>query len=134
MPVDENMPILLVDDSKAMLAIIENLLNQIGFTNIDQASDAPSTLDMLRKKSYGLMLCDWDMDKTNGLDLLKVIRAAGANRDVPFILLTPETRQQGIPAAIRAGASACILKPFTVQKLKEVIANVLLPKNDGEGI
>jgi len=134
MPVDENMPILLVDDSKAMLAIIENLLHQVGFTAIDQASDAPTALDMLRRKNYGLMLCDWDMEKTNGLDLLKVVRAAGATRDVPFILITPETRHQGIPMALKAGANACILKPFTVQKLKEVIAEVLLPKNDGQGV
>ena len=48
MPVDMNMNVLIVDDYKTMLRIIENLLKQIGFKNIHQATDRTGALKILR--------------------------------------------------------------------------------------
>ena len=48
MAVDKNMPILIVDDYKTMLRIIRNLLKQLGFTNVDEATDGSMALQMCR--------------------------------------------------------------------------------------
>ena len=53
MSVDFAMPVLVVDDYNTMVRIIRNLLRQIGFHDIDDASDGYSALNRLREKNYG---------------------------------------------------------------------------------
>jgi len=71
MPVDKAMPILIIDDYKTMLKIVRGLLNQLGFTNIDEATDGSMAWSLMQEKDYKLLLCDWNMEPMNGLDLLK---------------------------------------------------------------
>ncbi|MEQ9199444.1 MAG: response regulator, partial [Rhodospirillales bacterium] len=62
MAVDMNMNILIVDDYKTMLRIMRNLLRQLNFINVDEASDGAAALEKLRSKSYGLVISDWNME------------------------------------------------------------------------
>ena len=62
MPVDKNMPILIVDDYKTMLRIIRNLLKQIGFDNVEEATDGTEALQKLREKKFDLVISDWNME------------------------------------------------------------------------
>jgi two-component system, chemotaxis family, chemotaxis protein CheY len=69
MSVDMNMNVLIVDDYKTMLRIIENLLKQLGFKNIHQATDGSTALKMLREVPCGLVISDWNMQPMTGLSL-----------------------------------------------------------------
>ncbi|HEX9322837.1 MAG TPA: response regulator, partial [Xanthobacteraceae bacterium] len=60
MTVDLSMPILVVDDYNTMIRIIRNLLKQLGFENIDDASDGASALSKMRGRRYGLVISDWN--------------------------------------------------------------------------
>src|SRR5690242_16185689 len=62
MAVDLSMPILVVDDYNTMIRIIRNLLKQLGFEDIDDASDGSAALAKLREKKYGLVISDWNME------------------------------------------------------------------------
>ena len=53
MAVDLSMPVLVVDDYSTMIRIIRNLLKQLGFENIDDASDGSAALNKMRAKKYG---------------------------------------------------------------------------------
>src|SRR3546814_6754093 len=53
------------------LRIIRNLLRQIGFDNVDEASDGASALQKLRRDNFGLVISDWNMEPMTGLELLK---------------------------------------------------------------
>ena len=75
MAVDMNMPILIVDDYKTMLRIIRNLLKQLGFNNVDEATDGSAALHKLRDKSYSLVISDWNMEPMTGIQLLREVRA-----------------------------------------------------------
>ena len=61
MAVDKSMNILVVDDYKTMIRIVRGLLEQLGFSNIDDAMDGPTALEKIRQKDYGLILSDWNM-------------------------------------------------------------------------
>ena len=76
---DKNLPILIVDDYKTMLRIIRNLLRQLDFDNIDEATDGGMALAMLRQKRYGLVISDWNMQPVTGLELLRQVRAGRAS-------------------------------------------------------
>ena len=74
MTVDKNMAVLIVDDYKTMLRIIRNLLRQIGFNNVDEASDGATALQKLRRDNFGLVISDWNMEPMTGLQGLKEVR------------------------------------------------------------
>lgn len=125
MAVDKSMNVLIVDDYKTMLKIVGNLLRQLGFTHIDEATDGTMALDMFGKKNYGLVISDWNMEPMSGLDLLKQVRAGANNNKVPFIMVTAESKTENVVIAKQAGVSNYIVKPFNAETLKTKLTSVL---------
>ncbi len=123
--VDKNMPILIVDDYKTMLRIIRNLLMQLGFNNVDEAIDGSSALQKLRDKDCGLIISDWNMEPMSGLQLLKEVRADIKLKELPFIMITAESKSENVIAAKEAGVSNYIVKPFNAATLKGKLTTVL---------
>ncbi len=125
MAVSQSMPILVVDDYNTMVRIMRNLLRQLGFTNIDEASDGAAALNKLRSKSYQLVISDWGMAPMNGGELLQRVRADERLKDMPFVMVTGEGRQDADHVVQRAGGGATIVKPFNAQALKTKLETVL---------
>ena len=125
MAVDKNMYVLIVDDYKTMLRIIRNLLKQLGFNNVDEATDGAMALQMLRVGTYGLVISDWNMEPMTGLQLLREVRADPKLKPVPFIMVTAESKSENVIAAKEAGVSNYIVKPFNAETLKTKMSSVL---------
>ena len=125
--VDKRMSILVVDDYATMVKIIRNLLRQIGFSNIDEASDGGMALTMLRDKQYGLVISDWNMEPMTGLQLLREVRADAQLKAIPFIMVTAESKTENVVVAKEAGVSNYIVKPFNAETLKNKLVAVLGP-------
>jgi two-component system, chemotaxis family, chemotaxis protein CheY len=123
--VDKSMNVLIVDDYKTMLKIVGNLLRQLGFTNIEEATDGGMALQKFAEKPYGLIISDWNMEPMSGLDLLKTIRAGANNNKVPFIMVTAESKTENVIIAKQAGVNNYIVKPFNAETLKTKISSVL---------
>jgi two-component system chemotaxis response regulator CheY len=121
------MPILIVDDYKTMLKIIRNLLKQLGFTNVEEATDGSEALGKLRDGEFDLVISDWNMEPMTGLQLLKEVRADARLRPVPFIIITAESKIENVVAAKEAGVSNYIVKPFNAATLKAKLTSVLGP-------
>ncbi|MGZ3375995.1 MAG: response regulator [Phenylobacterium sp.] len=124
MAFDFNMRVLVIDDYKTMVRIVRSLLQQLGFTNIDDACDGPAALEMIRAHDYGLILSDWNMSPMTGLDLLTAVRAEAASAKVPFVMVTAEAKTENVVAARKAGANNYIIKPFTLAVLKQKLTTV----------
>ena len=125
MAVDLAMNILVVDDYKTMIRIIQNLLKQLGFQNIDDASDGQDALTKLRAKDYGLVISDWNMEPMTGYDLIRTMRADPDLKALPFIMVTAETKTENVIAAKQAGVNNYIVKPFNAETLKQKMQTVL---------
>lgn len=123
MAVDMNMSILVVDDYQTMIRIIKNLLKQLGFSNVDEATDGAAALQKIGAKPYGLIISDWNMEPMTGLDLLKKVRGEG--NKVPFIMVTAESKTENVMAAREAGVNNYIVKPFNADTLKTKLLSVL---------
>ena len=121
MAVDLSMPVLVVDDYNTMVRIIRNLLRQLGFEHIDDASDGSAALEKMRARRYGLVISDWNMEPMTGYDLLKEMRADPQLGRTPFIMVTAESKTENVIAAKKAGVSNYIVKPFNAQTLKNKI-------------
>jgi two-component system, chemotaxis family, chemotaxis protein CheY len=125
MAVDMKMNVLIVDDYKTMLRIVGNLLKQLGFSNIDEATDGATALEKMRQKNYGLVISDWNMEPMTGLQLLKEVRSDIKLKSVPFIMVTAESKTENVVAAKQAGVNNYIVKPFNAATLKTKIAAVI---------
>jgi two-component system chemotaxis response regulator CheY len=121
MTFDNAMPILVVDDYQTMVRIIRNLLKQLGFEDVDEASDGSEALSKMRERKYGLIISDWNMQPMTGYELLKQVRADRDLHSTPFIMVTAESKTENVIAAKRAGVNNYIVKPFNAQTLKAKI-------------
>jgi len=126
MTVDHSMPVLVVDDYNTMIRIIRNLLKQLGFQDIDDASDGSAALEKMRLRKYGLVISDWNMEPMTGYELLREVRADPNLTEIPFIMVTAESKTENVIAAKRAGVSNYIVKPFNAETLRNKIDSVFL--------
>ncbi len=124
MAVSMTMPILIVDDYNTMIRILRNLLRQLGFTNIDEASDGSTALAKMRAKEYALVISDTNMAPMSGIELLQRVRADERTKKTPFIMVAGDATE-GAEAERRGGASSYIVKPFTAQSLKTKLTPVI---------
>lgn len=125
MAVDLSMPVLVVDDYKTMIRIITNLLKQLGFQNIEDASDGKEALAKMQGSSYGLVISDWNMEPMTGYELLREVRSDDKLKTTPFIMVTAESKTENVIAAKKAGVNNYIVKPFNAATLKGKITAVL---------
>ncbi|HVI30083.1 MULTISPECIES: response regulator [Hansschlegelia] len=124
MALDHSMPVLIVDDYSTMLRIIRNLLKQIGFEDVDEASDGTQALSKMRDKRYGLVISDWNMEPMTGIELLREVRADDKLNRTPFIMVTAEAKTENVILAKKAGVNNYIVKPFNADTLKSKIQAV----------
>jgi two-component system, chemotaxis family, chemotaxis protein CheY len=125
MPVDKNMKVLIVDDYRTMLRILRNLLRQLDFRNVEEATDGTMALTKLKEGGYGLVISDWNMEPMTGIQLLRHVRADEKLKGLPFIMVTAESKPENVVAAKQAGVSNYIVKPFNAETLKMKMASVL---------
>ncbi|MEK9753967.1 MAG: response regulator [Rhodospirillaceae bacterium] len=125
MAVDKNMKVLTVDDYKTMLRILRNLLRQLNFNNVDEATDGSMALQKLRQEPFGMVISDWNMEPMTGIQLLREVRADERLKHLPFIMITAESKSENVIAAKEAGVSNYIVKPFNAETLKTKMVSVL---------
>ncbi len=124
MAVDMSMPVLVVDDYQTMIRIIKNLLKQLGFENVDEASDGKAALEKMQAAKFGLVISDWNMEPMTGYELLCEVRADDRLKGTPFIMVTAESKTENVIAAKKAGVNNYIVKPFNAATLKSKIESV----------
>lgn len=122
---DKNIKILIVDDFATMRKVIRNILKQLGYENIAEAEDGVLGLRALKSQKIDFVICDWNMPNMTGLELLKAVRADAELAATPFLMVTAEALQENVVAAVKAGVSNYIVKPFTAEILNEKISKIL---------
>lgn len=122
--VSRDINILIVDDHASTRDLIRAILRSSGFVSLLQAENGKLAIEILKKETVQLIICDWNMPMFSGLEVLKFVRGDSRNKDVPFIMLTAEAYADSLKAAIEAGVSDYIAKPFTADTLLNKIGNV----------
>ena len=128
MTAQSSLKLLIVEDREVMLKIIRRLLVQLGYADIDGASNGARALEKMQLKDYDIILSDWNMDEMSGFELLKHVRAEPKTAATPFILVTAEAKHENMLAAKAAGANGYLLKPFKLDMLQSTLENVLAAK------
>lgn len=117
--------VLAVDDNEGTLKIIELALSMIGVGKVHTAPNgkyAKNSLELLGGR-VDLIICDWNMPKLTGLELLKDVRVEYP--EMPFMMVTGNADIESVKEAHANGVSAYITKPFSPQQFKDKITAVL---------
>lgn len=110
---------LVVDDSRAMRAILRHFLEQLGF-EVFEAGHGKEGLERLTQLGeVDLAMVDWNMPEMNGLDFVRAVRAEDGNTDLRLMMVTTETELDRVSEALEAGANEYVMKPFTKAVLAE---------------
>lgn len=119
MAVMEQNKALVVDDSRVVRTLLARELTALGFS-VSQAANGREGIAVLqREPSFSLTLVDWNMPEMNGLDFIRAVRADRRHDEMPVVLVTTETETHNVAAALEAGATEYLMKPFTSDMLDD---------------
>lgn len=113
--------ILVVDDVTEMREMLLRLLRAMGYGALFSAKCGEDASTLLNDQRFDLVLCDWNMPGMSGLELLKQVRALPDGDKIPFVMITGENHREKIEAAIAAGVTDYLLKPFNAVNLEEKV-------------
>ena len=122
----ETLRMLVVDDDRAILEVVEAMLKIAGIGGVVKAVSALSALNILadKHKRFNCIICDYGMDVMDGLTLLKDIRAGRhpyIQRDQCFIMLTAHGQEAVVRAALELDVNGYVRKPVTKDSLSKSI-------------
>jgi two-component system chemotaxis response regulator CheY len=110
-----NKKVLVVDDSQTVRQQVGLALRQAGYDVVEAVDgvDGAAKLD----SSIAMVICDVNMPRMNGLEMLESIQREGKNANIPVVMLTTEGQPALIERAKKAGAKGWIVKPFKAELL-----------------
>lgn len=114
--------ILVADDDVSVLEFLEVMLSKEGY-EVSCADDGTKAIEMLKKRTYDLILCDIRMGKLSGLDVLK--KAKELHPNIVVIMISAFANTETAVEAVRLGAYDYIPKPFKVEELTQTIRHAL---------
>ena len=123
--IDSTVRILVVDDQPFIRNMVRAILKGFGINEVTTADDGIRAMEYLQEAPFDIVICDWNMPGMAGIDVLKTLRASGHGCNTPFIMLTAEAYRENIIAALDAGVTDYISKPFTPDVLGEKISKSL---------
>ncbi|HUO23530.1 MAG TPA: response regulator [Caulobacteraceae bacterium] len=124
MPSAASIKVLIVDDQLTMRSLVRNGVQQLGFTDIEEAPDGEEALRALITRPANLVISDFNMPKLDGLGLLRAIRSHPPIAKTAFIMLTGRADKELVQRAVQFGVNNYLVKPFTLATLQGKIEAV----------
>jgi two-component system chemotaxis response regulator CheY len=121
---DPKTKVLVVDDMLTMRKIVTKICRELGFTDIREAADGAEAWKLVQDNNFGLIISDWNMPNTTGLELLKHVRASEKAKKTPFLLVTAEAEQAQVAEAVKSGVDQYVVKPFSKEQLQQKLEMV----------
>jgi PAS domain S-box-containing protein len=115
--------ILIVDDQKANVRLLERLLGEAGYTALTSTMDPQQVCALHRENDYDLILLDLQLPVMDGFQVMTALQAGSADSYLPVIVLTAQPGHK--LRALQAGAKDFISKPFDLLEVKTRIHNML---------
>lgn len=115
--------ILIVDDEEELRNVLVDAFVEAGY-QVDVAGDGTLGLEKLKQGIYDIAFLDLRMPGLEGIEVLKSVKKEHPH--LPVVVISGLARQQDFESARRAGAYACVKKPFDINQLISIAENALL--------
>lgn len=118
--------ILVVDDEESIREFLEIMLRKEGY-EVTSAEDGSAALEIIKKKSFDLIISDLQMPNMTGMELLEKVKSSSP--DVVFMMITAFGTTETAVEAMKMGAYDYITKPFKIDEVRIIISHALESKN-----
>lgn len=122
-----NVKVLVVDDSTSVRQQVSAALTVAGYEVIEAVDGADGLEVISRTSDLSAVICDVNMPRMNGLEMLERVRADSRNLRLPILMLTTEGQPVLMQRAKQAGAKGWIIKPFKPDLLLATIRKLAVP-------
>lgn len=116
---------LIVDDSRVVIKALQQMLTDLGITNVETAASATEAEEKMASQGYDVLFLDWRMTGKSGVALMQQYREDRAYDNVAFVIVSGEDGQRYIQEALKSGATSYIVKPFKANTLADHIEKVV---------
>ena len=118
--------VLVVDDMSAIRRMLRQMLLHLGVQgDIKEAGDGQEAWEALQERPFDLVVCDINMPRMNGLDLLRHLRATTQYQTTPFLMISGEVSEDIIAASAESEVDGYLLKPFKIDALENRLRTIL---------
>jgi len=117
--------VLIVDDSPSVRQQVGMALRQGGFEVVDGVDGVDGTDKLYKDASIGMVICDINMPRLNGLDMVEKIKSDARFAKLPIVMLTSEDNPVLVERAKKAGAKGWIIKPFRADLLVATVRKLM---------
>ena len=119
--------VLVVDDMSAIRRMLRQMLLHLGVQgDIKEAGDGQEAWEALQERPFDLVVCDINMPRMNGLDLLRHLRATTQYQTTPFLMISGEVSEDIIAASAESEVDGYLLKPFKIDALENRLRTILM--------
>ena len=113
---------LVIDDSRAVRFVVSRILRDLGYEVSEAVHGAEALAQIQAGADPTVALVDWNMPRMNGLEFLGVARSREALSSMKILMVTTESEERQVRAALDAGADEYLMKPFTTEALQGKLA------------
>lgn len=117
--------IVVIDDQGSMRSVFQAYLREMGFSEIVTVIDGEEGIKTLENIQADMVICDWNMPKVSGLEVLQTLRACEATKTLPFIMVTSSSELARVKEAASHGVSDYLIKPFQPLTLGQKVIELL---------
>jgi len=103
----------------------ESILETFPYIEVREAGSGDEAQKMLQREHFDIVLCDWEMPRLNGIELLRWVRSISTLKTLPFVMVTGTTEKESVGECITAGVTDYIVKPFTPEALCQKVKKIL---------
>ncbi len=123
----QSLSVLICDDSLQIRALVKNCLMAFGINDVHEASNAEAAFEELLDSDPDLLITDWNLGESCGLELVRRIRTSmeAPNPYLPIIMLTGHSEMERVEIARDAGVSSFLAKPMSAQSLFKRLASLV---------
>ena len=121
--------VLVVEDEPTMRQMLSEMLYAVGATRVVETGDAESGLEAFQQDSFQIVMLDLGLPDRDGHEVMKDIKAH--NRQQHVVLVTADDSIDSIQRAITAGANGYVVKPYSREKIQDVVNNYMMVHSPG---
>ena len=122
--------VLVVDDMPAIRRMLRQMLLHLGVQGyIKEAGDGQEAWEALQEQAFDLVVCDINMPRMNGLELLRRLRATTQYQTTPFLMISGEVSEDIIAASAESEVDGYLLKPFKIDSLESRLRAIIMHRH-----
>ena len=122
---NEELDVLVVDDSSTARRHISQVLTNLGIKKITEATNGKEAVQIIDGQYFDLIVTDYNMPEMDGHELVEFIRTKSSQSSIPILMVSSESDESRLAAVQQVGVSAVCDKPFEMDNVRQILKQML---------